>query len=60
MRADSLLCDSFKAKNSYRRHLESKHGQRLTNSGNIVILSDDEHRRLLERSHQENRSRRPR
>ncbi|XP_043233688.1 zinc finger protein Gfi-1-like [Amphibalanus amphitrite] len=56
----SVCGRGFKAKNSYRRHLESKHGQRLTNSGNIVILSDDEHRRLLERSHQENRSRRPR
>ncbi|XP_037087716.1 zinc finger protein 432-like [Pollicipes pollicipes] len=50
----------FKAKNSYRRHLESKHGQRLTQTGNIVILSDDEHRKLLERSHHEERSRKRR
>uniref|UniRef100_A0A1B6C3L7 C2H2-type domain-containing protein n=1 Tax=Clastoptera arizonana TaxID=38151 RepID=A0A1B6C3L7_9HEMI len=36
----------FKTRNTYKRHLKTRHGKVLTQSGGIIILSDEEFRRV--------------
>ncbi|KAG8310138.1 hypothetical protein J6590_069750 [Homalodisca vitripennis] len=36
----------FKTRNTYKRHLKTRHGKVLTQSGGIIILSEEEFRRV--------------
>lgn len=39
-------CLRFKTRNTYKRHLKTRHGKVLTTSGGLIILSEEEFRRV--------------